>query len=563
MKLVSQLVLVAAGVLLGVAGAAAESSDVRYERLFEFSPWAGAFLPDENTDYGSGSPLVGLRAALNASERWTLEGALAISPGQSQTIRTGMLNSYKFHIAFNNAGQPTGIVYTELDVTESSRETSTTLFLGGGNVLIYLASEGVRPFLTMGAGFIEDLSRGEDASPSPFSNLYGTFGVGLKFERKSFGLRVEVKDYLMRRDDLPQGNDRAALLAADRDIITDGGDDGIVGQEPFNPDSYRGQRWLNNYGLEVSVTFPFGFAWQDGDGDMIEDRFDESLTTAPGVIVDPLGRCLDTDEDGVFDGLDQCAGTPLGATVDLQGCPSDTDGDGIFDGIDQCADTPVGALVSALGCPSDTDGDGVLDGLDNCNDTPLGAAIDDKGCVKDPVEADLLRRQLILVENVEFEPGREELRPLSYHYVNKVGRLLERWTGHEENPLRIEIGVHTDGTGEATFNMDLSQRRAERVRKYLLENFYKMGQNNLVAQGYGESLPIADDATVEGRAANRRVEIRVIGDGDVPEAYEVEIGDDDFLNLDDLLPGLDLPDLEMPDLEMPDIPEEPALPDLE
>jgi outer membrane protein OmpA-like peptidoglycan-associated protein len=368
-----------------------------------------------------------------------------------------------------------------------------------------------------------------------------------------------MHDLVMLRDDLPRPNARAALLAAQRDLFTGGGLDGVFGQEPYAPDELRGKRWLNNFGFSASVTFPFGWVWKDADGDAIENRFDRCPTTAPGVIVDVSGCGIDSDSDGVFDGIDECADTPIGATVDLLGCPSDTDGDGIFDGIDQCADTPVGALVNAQGCPSDTDGDGVLDGLDECNDTPLGAAIDEKGCVKDPVEARLLLRELILVENVAFEPGTPDLRPLSYHYVNKMGRLLERWTGHPDRPLRIELGVHTDGIGDKETNLGLSQRRAESIRKYLLETFASMGANNLVAVGYGESRPVAADTTAEGRAANRRFEVRVLGPGDAPELYSptrdfdegFDLGDDPF------------PSPTAPDVDFPELPDEPEMPDIE
>jgi outer membrane protein OmpA-like peptidoglycan-associated protein len=553
MKLARAAVFALAAAHLTAAPSPAQP-DLVHERVFEISPFVGAFLADENTNYSSTSGLLGLRATVNNSSRWALEGTLAISPGQGQTVRSGMLESYDFHLAFNSADQPLGpnaIVFTNLVTTEADREESSNLFLGGASVLLHLSEGRFRPFLNAGAGFIEDLSNDGDP-PGPFSNVYWDLGGGFKYYRPSgWGVRLDIRDLVMHRDDLAQPNPRAALLAAQRDLLTDGGTDGVFGQEPYNLDDARGKRWLNNFMVSLSLTVPFGWAWKDGDGDMIEDRFDGCLTTAPGVVVDATGCGLDTDRDGIFDGLDLCEGTPLGATVDVQGCPSDTDGDGILDGIDQCADTPVGALVNAQGCPSDADGDGVLDGLDSCNETPLGALIDEKGCVKDPLEAQLLRRELIRLDGVQFETGRSDLRPLSYHYVNKTGRLLERWTGHEDRPLRIEIGVYTDGVGAADFNLDLSQQRAETVRLYMLENFYRMGQNNLVATGYGEAFPIADDGTTAGRAQNRRVEIRVLGEGDPPETYSPPVVQDEF--------DLDLDDLDMPD--MPDLPDMPTIPD--
>jgi len=551
-------------VLAGTATAPA--ADEVPERIVEISPFGGAFLPDKNTDYSSASPLVGIRATLNNSSRWAIEGMLAVSPGQKQKTRTGMLESYDFHLAYNAGGQVIGAVFTNLVTSETEEESDSNLLLVGGSVVMHLSEKRFRPFLSAGAGFIDDISNRDGLDPpSPFSNVYWTAGGGFKYHRKSgLAVRLDIADHIMRRDNLSQPNPRAPLLAAERDLVLGGGRDGVFGQEPYRPDDYRGRRWLNNYSVSLSVSFPFGWAWRDGDGDSIEDRFDKCLTTAPGVVVDVNGCGIDSDQDGIFDGLDQCPDTPVGATVDLQGCPSDTDGDGVLDGIDQCADTPVGATVNPSGCPSDTDGDGVLDGIDACNDTPLGAAIDQRGCVTNPVEAELLLGETVRLTNVQFDPGSEDLRPLSFHYVNKVGRLLEKWTGNEERPLRIEIGVYTDGVGSTEYNQELSQRRAEAVRRYLLQNFYRMGQNNLVAVGYGESTPIADDATEAGRAANRRVEIRVLGPGDPPEAYNPAEEEGVVVPGQGVEQGIpempEMPDLDIPDLQVPD---EPEMPDLD
>jgi hypothetical protein len=513
MTLAHASALATAAAFAVTAGARGETSEV-HERIFEINPFAGAFLSDENTGYGSASSLAGFRATLNNSSSWGLETMLAFSPGQKQEYRTGMLESYDAHIAYDAAGTPRGTVFTNLVTTEAVNESSSSLLLAGGSLLAHLSQKRFRPFVSAGVGFIEDLASGEDAPPSPFSNLFWDFGVGFKYFRPSgWGLRLDIRDYVMRRDDLPQPNARAALLAAQRDIAdtdfdpsdpstwgSDGGADGVLGSEAFSPDSYRGKRWLNNYGVTLSLTVPFGWAWKDGDGDMVEDRFDDCLTTAPGVVVDPVGCGIDTDEDGVYDGLDTCGGTPRGATVDLQGCPSDEDGDGVFDGVDQCAQTPAGARVSAEGCPSDADGDGVLDGLDRCDDTPLGAGIDANGCVQDPIEERLLKGEDVVLGRVEFESGTAELRPLSYHQLNKIGRVLERWSGSATRPLRIEIAVASDG-GPA----DLGPRRAEAVREYVLRNFPGSGANNLVGAGAPDAGP------------DRRVVVRMIGPGSAPE----------------------------------------------
>ncbi len=71
--------------------------------------------------------------------------------------------------------------------------------------------------------------------------------------------------------------------------------------------------------------------------------------------------------------------------------------------------------------------------------------------------------------------------------------------------LQVEIAGHTDNLGREDYNRDLSQRRAERVKHYFIT--HGIAEDHLVAQGYGSSLPIADNATDEGRQRNRRTEI--------------------------------------------------------
>ena len=74
----------------------------------------------------------------------------------------------------------------------------------------------------------------------------------------------------------------------------------------------------------------------------------------------------------------------------------------------------------------------------------------------------------------------------------------------------IEVHGHTDATGPEEYNMGLSQRRAEAVRDWLLENFSQLRADQFTVRQFGETQPIATNDTREGRAQNRRVEIKVI-----------------------------------------------------
>ncbi len=215
----------------------------------------------------------------------------------------------------------------------------------------------------------------------------------------------------------------------------------------------------------------------------------------------------DSDGDGVRDRADACADTPAGAVVDAAGCPKDGDGDGVFDGLDQCAATPKGAKVDAAGCPLDSDGDGVFDGLDQCADTPRHLQVDEKGCPI-PVTAtavQLLDTGRITTSQIVFKTSSAELDATDTAVLDEIGQTLADWPR-----LRIEIGGHTDSSGSAAYNARLSEQRAQAVLTYLLAKHPGMDAGRFTVKGYGESAPIADNATVAGKAANRRVEFTVL-----------------------------------------------------
>jgi len=147
--------------------------------------------------------------------------------------------------------------------------------------------------------------------------------------------------------------------------------------------------------------------------------------------------------------------------------------------------------------PMDSDGDGVPDTADRCPGTPRGTRVDEKGC---PIEPVILR-------GVEFETSSAALRPTSLPVLNAVAEDLKI------HPLvQVELQGHTDSRGADALNLDLSQRRADSVRDYLVSQ--GVSATRLVATGYGETQPIADNATPEGRAENRRVVMKVIANPD-------------------------------------------------
>ena len=172
----------------------------------------------------------------------------------------------------------------------------------------------------------------------------------------------------------------------------------------------------------------------------------------------------------------------------------DSDGDGVPDGQDQCPNTPRGAPVNAQGCELDSDGDGVLDRLDRCPGTRTGARIDANGCEV---------AEVIVLKGVNFATNSARLTPGSTAILDEAAATLLK-----RGDARTEVAGYTDDRGSAARNVELSQQRAEAVRRYLVSK--GVNASNLTARGYGQENPIADNRTESGRSANRRVELRPV-----------------------------------------------------
>ncbi|MEE3190067.1 MAG: OmpA family protein [Pseudomonadota bacterium] len=151
---------------------------------------------------------------------------------------------------------------------------------------------------------------------------------------------------------------------------------------------------------------------------------------------------------------------------------------------------PVKAPVVIM---ADSDDDGIVDDIDDCPGTPSGMSVNHRGC-------SVLDARL---DGVYFASGSAELTRGATRTLEQVADTLMEYPD-----ARIEIGAYTDSLGAAANNQRLSERRANAVMQYLID----MGINpmRLEARGYGEEDPIASNDTAQGRAANRRVEIRVI-----------------------------------------------------
>ena len=197
----------------------------------------------------------------------------------------------------------------------------------------------------------------------------------------------------------------------------------------------------------------------------------------------------DSDGDGVIDDKDYCPDTARGVDVDAMGCPLDSDGDGVYDYEDQCPGTPAGTEVDAKGCPLDTDGDGVLDSDDLCPDTPTGAKVTAEGCW--------------ILTGVNFDTGKWDIRPEARAILDEVVVVLKNNSG-----LKVQVQGHTDNVGSASYNKQLSENRAKSVRQYFIDKGVEPGR--LQAAGFGLSRPMYSNDTKEGRAKNRRVQLKPV-----------------------------------------------------
>ena len=244
----------------------------------------------------------------------------------------------------------------------------------------------------------------------------------------------------------------------------------------------------------------------DRDGDGVIDGEDACPDVAGIRTDDPRtnGCPSDRDHDGVADQSDACPDAAGVKTDDAatNGCPPDRDKDGVLDSVDACPDV-AGVRTDdprTNGCPSDRDKDGVVDAEDACPDFagPRNADPKKNGCPLARVEAG----QVKILEQIKFKTNSAEIIE-SDAIIEAVRATLKEHL--EIKHLRIQ--GHTDDKGSAAYNKALSTRRAASVKAALIKA--GIDAHSLSSEGFGSERPLADNATEEGRAANRRVEFLV------------------------------------------------------
>lgn len=441
-----------------------------------------------NADYSNFGPATGIRISRGVSDAvtldlgfrygWTRPGAKSINDEAGLTfdsvtpLHTRILQpSLSTTIRFVSEGTwrpwiSGGVGFTRWDVRN----------LPGEKAGIWPSGEGVRV-------------RDEDGETHDGHDLNATFSAGL-------GTEIVASEHWS----FDVGARAHYLVSQDLDSVGLSSVDGVPEGKGVD---------ANSTILEGFIGLNYTFGSTDRDGDGIPNDLDlepnqpedfDGFRDTDGA-PDP-----DNDGDGVPDDRD---GAPneaedLDGYQDDDGVPDpDNDGDGVPDSRD---DAPLEAedldgYRDSDGVPDpDNDQDGVLDGDDQCPDTPADVEVDETGC---PV-AEEIQDNLVL-EGVSFATSSAELTASSLAVLREVAANLRAWPH-----VRVEVAGHSDSTGPADYNRTLSQQRAESVRQYLIRQGIR--PERIVAVGYGEERPIADNSTASGRAMNRRVELNRLDD---------------------------------------------------
>lgn len=214
----------------------------------------------------------------------------------------------------------------------------------------------------------------------------------------------------------------------------------------------------------------------------------------------------DTDGDGILDPKDQCILEPedVDNYLDDDGCPDvDNDSDGIADANDKCPMQPedMDGWQDDDGCPDpDNDADQIADLDDYCPNTPGVPGGDHPGCPKKNSLIVVTEKEIRITQQIQFEFNKAVIKPgISFKILDEVVGVLK------DNPkITLEVQGHTDNVGSDSYNMNLSQKRADAVKAYLTQ--HGIESSRLVSKGYGFHQPLVPNDTATNRALNRRVQ---------------------------------------------------------
>lgn len=307
--------------------------------------------------------------------------------------------------------------------------------------------------------------------------MHVAFGSGVKYMAVSAGLAISIAG------DTEPGD-------MDRDGIVDEMDE--CPKQPEDKDNFDDEDGCPEF---------------DNDDDGILDGEDECPQLA-GIPEKQGCPETDNDKDGIENDADMCPeeAEDKDNFEDKDGCPeSDNDKDGITDTDDKCPNKAEDkdGYQDEDGCPdNDNDNDGIVDTDDQCPneaETKNGKE-DEDGC------PDLVRikgDQIQILQKVYFTTGKATILEKSHELLSEVGAVVKA-----KPEFKVRVEGHTDDVGRDKKNLKLSQQRADSVKEFLVAAGIE--ETRLIAEGKGETTPIADNGTKEGKAQNRRVEFHII-----------------------------------------------------
>lgn len=428
----------------------------------------------------AGDPGLDLRLTIldrNAPFELAVAGTLRVPFGASDAFASnGSASAWLRALASKSIGKRSLL---SLSVGPTLRPSTQQQALEVGDALRILA--GVYYGLDDHWGLTGELA-GSTPFSSPFSNGRSPLeaALGLRFQSGPWVLAAGGGPGLSNGYGTPDYRALATLgaqlgqLAAPAVVVKDEDPDkdGVVGAADHCPNAAEDRD-----------------GWKDDDGcpDDDDDRDGDR-------IVDARDRCPDQAED--MDGFE-----------DDDGCPdADNDHDAIADGDDKCPSEAEDrdGWQDADGCPDpDNDQDGILDRDDKCPNEAetINGKDDSDGC------PDLIRveaGQIRTLEPIFFEYRSAKIQTRSQPLLAELANLLKS----RPDLGRISIDGHTDSQGADNYNLKLSQERAQSVMTFLVDA--GVDHARLEAHGFGESKPIADNRTADGRARNRRVEFQLV-----------------------------------------------------
>jgi OOP family OmpA-OmpF porin len=247
---------------------------------------------------------------------------------------------------------------------------------------------------------------------------------------------------------------------------------------------------INASGVDLKSTQGFTAVILVSDG----EKMDQAPVKAAEALKSQFGDrlCIDTVLVGdnpagkmTLEQIAKAGGCGISTTADQ--LASSTKMAGFVEGLFLAKPAPKPVPMAAAPKPMDSDKDGVTDNLDQCPNTPLGATVDARGC-------------WTYAAKVLFDINSAKVKSEAYPMLTEAVLIMKK------NPdLKVEVDGHADITGAAAYNMTLSEKRAEAVKKYFVDQ--GIDPDRLTTKGFGITKPAAGNDTKEGRAKNRRVEL--------------------------------------------------------